>query len=284
MTALAKYISFKAMTTSQPRHLSRPGGRIAYDVTGAGPLVLCVPGMGELRSSYRYLVPALVEAGWRVATMDLRGHGDSDATFPSYDDVALESDIRALVDELGGPAVLIGSSMGAAAAVLVAADHAAAVTALVLTGPFVRDVPTPKSTQLTMRALMAGPWARRAWLSYYPKFYPGDRGPGFDEHVAEIGAALRRPGRTRAFGRTSRTSHKQTDHALDAVQVPTLVVMGSADPDFPDPTAEAHMIGTRVENATVHVVDGAGHYPHAQRPDEVNPVVVDFLRSVRGDA
>ena len=36
--------------------------------------------MGDLRSVYRFLAPELVGAGYRVATMDLRGHGDSDAT------------------------------------------------------------------------------------------------------------------------------------------------------------------------------------------------------------
>ncbi|MCG6958125.1 MAG: alpha/beta hydrolase, partial [Gemmatimonadetes bacterium] len=87
---------------STTRYLSRPGGRIAYDVRGDGPLVACVPGMGELRSSYRFLTPALTAAGYRVATMDLRGHGDSDVTFDAYDDVAAGSDVLALIGELGG--------------------------------------------------------------------------------------------------------------------------------------------------------------------------------------
>ena len=78
------------MTTNQTstRLLDRPEGRIGYDVIGDGPLVVCLPGMGELRSSYRFTVPALTAGGFRVATMDLRGHGDSDATFSAYDDVA----------------------------------------------------------------------------------------------------------------------------------------------------------------------------------------------------
>ena len=70
-----------------------------------GPLVICVPGMGELRQSYRLLAPLLVEKGCRVVTLDIRGHGDSEATFSSYDDVALASDILALIDELGEPGV-----------------------------------------------------------------------------------------------------------------------------------------------------------------------------------
>jgi MMPL family len=55
-------------------YLDRPGGRIGYDVAGAGPLVVLVPGMGDLRAAYRFLAPALRAAGYRVACTDLRGH------------------------------------------------------------------------------------------------------------------------------------------------------------------------------------------------------------------
>ena len=41
------------------RYLSRPEGRIGYDVAGDGPLVVLVPGMGDLRAAYRFLAPAL---------------------------------------------------------------------------------------------------------------------------------------------------------------------------------------------------------------------------------
>ena len=53
--------------------LDMPGGRLAYDLTGQGPLVVCVPGMGDIRATFRHLVPRLAQAGYRVATMDLRG-------------------------------------------------------------------------------------------------------------------------------------------------------------------------------------------------------------------
>ena len=109
------------MTISQ--YLQRAEGRVAYHVTGEGPLVVCLPGMGELRSSYRHLEPLLVAEGFRVACLDLRGHGESDATFTAYDDEALASDALALVAELGGPAYLVGNSMGAGAAVLAAAQR-----------------------------------------------------------------------------------------------------------------------------------------------------------------
>ena len=55
-------------TLPAARYLSRPGRRIAYENQGKGPPVICVPGMGEPRFSFRFLVPALVEAGYRVLT------------------------------------------------------------------------------------------------------------------------------------------------------------------------------------------------------------------------
>lgn len=76
--------------------LDRGEGRIAYEVQGDGPLVVCVPGMGDLRAAYRFLAPALIDAGYRVAVMDLRGHGDSDDGFSSYDDAATAGDMLAL--------------------------------------------------------------------------------------------------------------------------------------------------------------------------------------------
>jgi hypothetical protein len=40
--------------------LCRPEGDVAYEVRGSGPLIVCVPGMGDLRASYRFLMPELV--------------------------------------------------------------------------------------------------------------------------------------------------------------------------------------------------------------------------------
>jgi pimeloyl-ACP methyl ester carboxylesterase len=82
----------------------RPEGDVAYEVSGSGPLIVCTPGMGDLRTSYRFLAPALVAAGFRVAVMDLRGHGDSAVTFSEYGDRPTAGDIEALIAELGGPA------------------------------------------------------------------------------------------------------------------------------------------------------------------------------------
>src|SRR3954454_20182198 len=109
--------------SSDTQWLDRPGGRIAFDSVGAGPLVVCVPGMGELRSTYRATAPALAAAGHRVVTMDLRGHGDSDATFDAYDAVPTARDLLALIEHLGEPALVIGNSLGAGSAPWAAAER-----------------------------------------------------------------------------------------------------------------------------------------------------------------
>jgi pimeloyl-ACP methyl ester carboxylesterase len=66
------------------------------------------------------------------------------------------------------------------------------------------------------------------------------------------------------------------DARLHEVSVPTLVVMGTADPDFPDPTAEAEIVADRL-NGEVLMVPNAGHYPQAEYPEVVSPAVAEFV-------
>ena len=271
----------KSESGSEPgtAFLTRPEGRVAYDVAGDGTLVVCAPGMGDLRSVYRFLAPGLVAAGYRVASMDLRGHGDSDATFSAYDDVATATDLIALVEQLGGPAVLVGNSMSAGAAVWAAAEAPDLVAGVVLIGPFVRDVPTGLVPRLTFRLALLRPWGPAAWNAYYAKLYPGRPPADLDEHRARIRESLRRPGNWRAFVTTTHTSHAPAEARLGEVRAPALVVMGERDPDFPDPAAEARLIAGRLD-AQVVLVPGAGHYPQAEYPEVVVPAVVEFLDRV----
>jgi pimeloyl-ACP methyl ester carboxylesterase len=262
---------------SSTAYLERPGGRIAFEVAGEGPTVLCVPGMGDLRSVYRFFLPALSEAGFRVAAMDLRGHGDSDATFDAYDDVAAGTDLVALARHLGGPAVLVGNSMGAGAAAWAAAEAADLVAGLVLIGPFVRNAPVGATAMLAFRLALLRPWGPAAWKSYYAAQYPGHRPADLADHQARIRQSLRRPGHWRAFAATTHTSHEPVEARLGEVRAPTLVVMGDRDRDFKDPAAEARLVADRL-GAEVAMVPGAGHYPQAEYPDIVNPVVIQFAR------
>ncbi|MGB6058165.1 MAG: alpha/beta hydrolase [Microthrixaceae bacterium] len=260
-------------------YLDRPGGKVAYEIDGFGPLVVLVPGMGDLRSTYRFLAPALVAAGFRVAATDLRGHGNSDASFASYGDGETAGDIAALVDELGGPAVIVGNSMGAGAAVLVAADRPDLVDGLVLLGPFVRNGATSRMQQMMFRVAMAPVWAAIVWKLYLPKLYAGQRPDDFEAHRDDLVASLHRPGFAKAFSLTTHTNHDVAEACLARVSTPTLVVMGEVDPDFPDPSSEAAWIGQELD-AEVVMVPNAGHYPQSQRPDITTPAVLEFLATL----
>ncbi len=266
------------------RYLFRDEGRIAYDVAGSGPLVVLVPGMGDLRSTYRLLVPALVSAGYTVATTDLRGHGDSDTSFVSYGDAATASDIGALIAELGSPAVVAGNSLAAGAAVIAAADHPELVDALVLLGPFVRNPPTAPGMRGLFRILTLPPWGASVWKAYLPSLYAGAKPADFADYRAQVVAKLRRPDYAKAFARTVHDAdHAVAEARLAEVSAPVLVVMGELDPDFADPAAEAAWIGQTLSGEVVMVPE-AGHYPQSQQPELTAAVVLDFLKKVHPNA
>ncbi|MFC0532883.1 alpha/beta fold hydrolase [Phytohabitans kaempferiae] len=265
------------MTT---RYLDRGEGRIAYEVRGDGPLIVCVPGMGDLRSSFRFAVPVLVDAGYRVVTVDLRGHGESDDGFSAYDDPALASDIRALVAHLGGgPALLFGNSMGAAGSILAAAEEPDLVAGLALTGPWVRDPRPGLFMRLAQRVMLVKPWGPAAWRAFYKTLYPGRRPADLAAHQSRIGVSLRRGDHWRSFLRTVVTSHAPVEARLDDVRAPTLVIMGEKDPDFPDPAAEARYAAERLRGEVL-LVPESGHYPQADSPDVVNPAALAFAAKV----
>lgn len=259
-------------------------GRIAYQVEGRGPLVVLVPGMGDLRSSYRYLAPTLIAAGYSVASTDLRGHGDSDTSFTSYGDAATANDVISLITELGGPAVVVGNSLAAGAAVIAGAERPDLVAGLVLVGPFVRNPPTPPGMKTLFRLLTMPPWGAAVWKGYLSSLYAGAKPADFTEYRDQVVGRLRRPGYGMAFWRTVR----QTDHAvaearLADVVAPVLVMMGEQDPDFPDPGAEAAWIGETLQGKVVMVPE-AGHYPQSQQSELTASAVLDFLKEVYVDA
>lgn len=61
-----------------------PRRSIAFDRFGDGPPVVCIPGLGDTRASYRHLAERLAGAGVAACTLDLRGHGASDVGFGSH--------------------------------------------------------------------------------------------------------------------------------------------------------------------------------------------------------
>jgi len=259
--------------------LRRPDGTISYDDSGdREPLIVAIPGMGDMRHVYRHFAPEAVGHGLRVVTMDMRGMGESSIDWPDYSDAAIATDILALVDELdSGPAVVVGNSLSAASAVIAAVDDPSSVSGLVLIGPFVRNVPQPGWQSLAFRLMLSPPWGRSAWVSYYKgQMYPGVRPPDHAEYVNQLKTNLAENGRYKAFHSLAFNSHADSEGRMPDVACPVLVVMGTADPDFPDPTGEAQYLADELK-ADLVLIEGAGHYPQAQAPAEVAEAVATFV-------
>jgi pimeloyl-ACP methyl ester carboxylesterase len=268
--------------TAQTRYLElgRPDGstgRIAYDDRGTGPLVLLAPGMGIMRTSFRFLAPLLLAAGYRVVTTDYRGMGESDTGWDEYSSAATGRDLIALLRRLdAGPALLYGDSYAAAAAVHVLADAPELLRGAVLAGPFVRDLPAPNAiAKLVSWLVTKPPLTRQMWMAWVPRMYPKPPAD-FAEFRASVAANFREPGRTAVFAKMCAGSHAPAEAKLPraaASGVPVLVVMGTADADFPDPVAEAERIGAEL-GAPVEFVEGLGHHPHEEDAEQIAALVI----------
>ena len=256
-------------------YLAVDGGRIAAEVRGSGPLVVCSPAMGDTRDAFGPLADALVARGFRVALLDLRGHGDSDAGFPRYGDEATADDLLAAIDALGdGSAFLAGASMSAAAAVIAAGRRPDAVAGLVLCSPYLRNGAGP-AARLGLRLLLTRPWGPAVWRRFAASLWPG-LGEGARVRAAATTRLLTAPGRWAAFTATTRTDHSVVAPWTPAVTAPSLVVMGEADPDWKDPRAEAAWIGEQL-GSEVLMVPGVGHAPMLEAPEVVSRRVLEFL-------
>ncbi|MBY8872979.1 alpha/beta hydrolase [Micromonospora sp. PLK6-60] len=249
----------------------RDGGTIAYEVHGAGPLVVLSHAMGEFRAAFRHLVPRLVAAGYRVAAVDVRGHGDSSSRWPSYTPAEVGADLLAVVRELGGgPATLVGASSSGAAVVFAAADAPELVNGIVQIGPFVAR--PNRLLLLAQDLVLLSP--RLFGLFHRTRF--ADVRPADDAAFRrEMVARLR--GRMDAVrGVVAPVEPHWTERAR-AVRQPVLVLMGAKDPDFRDPAAQARAARRQFPVAEARMIADSGHYPYADQPDATAADLIEFL-------
>ena len=238
--------------------------------------------MGDLRSEYRYLRPALQQAGYRVITMDARGFGDTTATWSDYSARAVGRDAVAVLKHLGiGSATILGNSFAAGSALWAAQDAPEQVNGLVLLGPIVRDLKASLVQKLALSIGFAGPWRVGFWTMYWDSLFPTNKPADHAQVKAAIAKNLREPGRMDALRAMLSLSKADTVAILDTTVVPVLIVMGTKDPDFPDAAAEAHMLATKLKADTL-IVEGAGHYPHAEMPEQVAPRILSFVSGLQG--
>lgn len=253
--------------------------RLAHDDTGGdGRPVVLLPGAGDLRSEYRFLVDPLASAGYRVIVADLPGHGDS----PPATAYTVAATADAIVDLLtavdAGPAVIVGTSFAPAAAVWAAAERPELVDGIVAISPHLHADGSLKgrATNLAIHALLRGPWAGAVWAKLYTGWYKATPPPDLTSEVARLRGMLADPARRHAVRQTLTADRDGVDDRISRLDVPALVVFGAADDHFPDPTAEAHAAGHALGGEHV-IVDGAGHYPHVEQPQVVAAAVQAFL-------
>jgi pimeloyl-ACP methyl ester carboxylesterase len=261
-------------------YVETDGGKLSVEVEGEGPLIICSPAMGDTRDAYAPLVAKLVAAGYRVASVDLRGQGDSTADFTHYGDEATADDYLAVITALGvDSAILAGASMSAAAAVIAAGKYPDKFTGLILIAPFLRNG-GPKILLWVMRIALLWPWGPSIWNYYAATLWPG-LGDKAKERAASLNALLTRPGRWAAFQSTvNGANHEVVAPWLDQVKVPVLVVIGDKDPDWSDPVAEAKWVASNFEGSEIITVPGAGHAPMFENLDAVSPGVLQFLEKL----
>ena len=282
-TAFRPHRQAEGSAASETRFLAVDGGRVAYDDTGGnGPLILAIPGMGDLRSEYRLLRPALEGAGYRVVTMDVRGFGATSARWDDYSAHAVGRDALALIEHLeAASAIILGTSFAAGSALWAAHDRPDRVGGVVLLGPIVRDQEPSRFQKLALRIGFAGPWRVWFWTTYWNSLFPTCKPVDHGFVKAALTQNLREPWRMAALLAMVGMSKADTAAMLPASRVPALVVMGSRDPDFPDAGAEARWLAAQL-GARSLIVDGAGHYPHAEMPERVVPALLSFIAQVHG--
>ncbi|MBF0720909.1 alpha/beta fold hydrolase [Sanguibacter inulinus] len=270
------------------QHLSIGTSTLAYDLVGEGPLVVLAHGMGDTRRSYRFLVPGLVAAGYRVANVDIRGCGESSVEWDGFSRTDIAGDLVALVRHLGRPAVVVGQSISGGAATIAAATAPELVVGVVELAPFTRKQP-----MLDVSGLLRSPRYRKgftrlaqvlatgslpAWTRYLDLAVP-TKPADWDAELARTVATMSEAGRMKVLQKMCQTSPADAGAQLADVRCPVLVVEGSADPDWTDPRAEGERILADLPEGLgeLAVIEGAGHYPHTETPDEVLALTLPFL-------
>lgn len=278
------------MQPTPTRFAGFEGIDLAADVFGepdAWP-VLLMHGGGQTRHAWGTAARTLAEHGWRAASLDLRGHGDSGwAANGDYSFRAFANDAIAVADALGRPPVLVGASLGGVAAIIAEGGS----DRVVASGLVIVDI--------THRSNPAGIERIKTFMS------SGAEGFATLEDAADAIAAYtpNRPRRMNptglmkvlrqrpdgrwywhwdpAFMARGRTEVPGQDYqalfeaSLDGVRVPTLLVVGKLSDVVTEAGTEEFL--ARIPGAKHVDVSGASHMVAGDQNDAFADAVIDFL-------
>ena len=273
-----------------------------YLEMGQGPLVLCMHGFPDNAYSFRHLLPDLAQAGFRAVAPFMRGYAPTEAPEDGrYERVLLSKDALALIDALGADrAFLVGNDWGAGAVSGAAVLEPQKVTKLVIIASGRAD----ENLSMTFQYL------KGTWHSHYFQLPTAERAvshndfafieewwrdasPEWDipkEVLEGVRETFRQPGVVEAALGYYRASYnpslqdqslKEAHDKISAgpVTVPTLAFHGTRDrPRRLDAFESEAMDRFFTGGLEKVLIPGTGHFMHQEKPDEVNPRIVEFLK------
>ncbi|MFD4599350.1 alpha/beta fold hydrolase [Streptomyces sp. NPDC058464] len=257
-------------------------GDLAYLDTGSGdPVVLLHSGYVDHRFWYRQ-IPALA-AEYRVIAPDVRGHGSSANASRHF---RWADDLAELLRHLdAGPAVLVGLSMGGVIATDTVLEHPELVRAVVTCGAATGDFRYTDCWHKGLQSEYArtlGAGDIEGWLDAFLRGVAGER-----RAVADLDPDIPRRLREMALRTISKHTAGEPDRHVPVtdswprvakIDVPVLTINGSLEPA--DLLTAAERLAREVRNGRAEVVEGVGHYPNLEKPEEFNALLLGFLRGL----
>jgi pimeloyl-ACP methyl ester carboxylesterase len=279
---------FDAISRMPVRTVLVDGHRIAYLDIGQGSPVILIHGFGGSLWQWEYQQDTLSRSH-RLITLDLIGSGFSDKPDIGYTPDELLSFFRRFMDALHiSRASLAGNSMGAGLVIGMALAHPDRVDRLVLISGLPNRVQDKLTSPLIRRGLDR--WAPD-WLIQVGSYVTGRDVTRrvLSEIIHDKGlitpAVLERSHRNRKRPGMLKPVLKTADNLplweagfarrLGEIRHPVLIVWGTQDHVFPPHVGE-DMHG-QIPGSRLELVPDAGHIPMWERPDVVNPLLLDFL-------
>lgn len=249
--------------------------------SGSGPAVVFIHGIGASAYSWRQQLGPVVAAGYRVVAIDLPGFGYSDKPRAGYHNADFVRVVTALLDTLRiDPVILVGHSMGGEVAAELALANASRVQGLVLVGAAGMGTRAPAALRFARWPIVGWfvtPFAGRDMVARQLRSTYADPSLVSDAQIDQYYAPLRERGAVGAFRRTLRRFRFDTlGPHLRRIQAPTLLVWGATDVWIP--VALGRRMALELPSGALVVIPDAGHNVMEERPDEVNRVLLDYLR------
>lgn len=262
---------------------------LCADVGGepGNPPVILLHGSGQTRYSWGRAARELVQSGFHVIALDLRGHGDSGwAEDGDYGTDAFVADLKAVIATLDQPPALVGASLGGATALLcIGESEQPLASALVLVDVVPRMAENGmKHIGDFMRGNLDGFISLQDAADAVARYLPGRPRPSSPDGLLK-NLRLKEDGRyywhwDPAF-QVGKSRPRPEDfftrleQAASCIQVPTLLVRGKQSDLV---TAEgAQLLLELIPHAKFVDVEGAGHMVAGDKNDAFNNAVEGFL-------